>query len=76
METPKINITIDQTTEIKCDACGNTTFIEVMYLRRASALLTGSAKDGIVPIPTISCAACGNINQEFIPEQLKSNIVK
>lgn len=65
---------ITQTTEVKCDKCENVVFVEGMFMRRASALLTGAAKDAYVPIPTFYCASCGSVNDEFIPPELKSKI--
>lgn len=72
---PNLRISLDQTEEVVCKACTNNTFTEAMFLRRASALVTGQPKDTYVPIPTFICTKCQNVNEEFIPEQLKSKIV-
>lgn len=52
-------------TQIKCTECGNETFSEVLYLFKVSRMLTGEAKDSMVPVPTFSCSECGHVNSEF-----------
>ena len=64
--TPGINI--QQTTEVKCEACENETFVEVAFIRKASKLLTGSSSDSLIPIPTFACSKCHHINKEFTPK--------
>ena len=67
MNTPKQQIRIDfsNTTSITCDECGNDTFIEVVYLRKVSKLLTGSPEDQLIPIPSYACAKCHHMNDKF-----------
>jgi uncharacterized Zn finger protein len=60
-------VDIRQTTGIKCESCENETFQEVVYIRKASKLLTGSPQDTIIPIPTFQCSKCGHINKDFTP---------
>ena len=54
-------------TDIVCQ-CGNYTFQEVMMFKKFSALVSGTGKPGIAPIPTFCCVACGNIPDEFLPK--------
>jgi uncharacterized Zn finger protein len=64
---PQISLKDAET--IKCDACENETFQEVLSFKKVSKLLTGSANDSIVPFPIYKCDACGHINPEFaMPE--------
>jgi len=62
-----MNIDPKNTTEVKCEECENPTFREVVFIRKASKLLTGQANDSMIPIPTFECAKCGHINKEFTP---------
>ena len=55
----------DHGTQIKCVKCSGETFTEVLYLFKVSRMLTGEAKDSMVPVPTFACASCGHINREF-----------
>jgi hypothetical protein len=68
----KLNISLDKTTAIVCEECGNQTFQEGLLIRKASKFLTGTAQDAIVPIPTFFCAKCGHTNNEFYPTELKT----
>jgi len=54
-------------TDIVCEKCGNYTFEEVMMFKKFSALVSGTGKPAIAPIPTLACVACGNVNAEFLP---------
>lgn len=53
--------------DIVCENCGNLTFQEVLLMKKVSALLSPNGKEGIVPIPTFSCVACGWVNEMFRP---------
>ena len=67
METikPQINLRDCETT--KCDACNSIYFREVIYIKKVSKLLTGSAEDTTVPFPIYKCDECGHINKGFNP---------
>lgn len=74
MEQEKINlnISLDKTQEISCDECSHLVFQEGLMLRKASKFLTGTAQDALIPLPVFSCAKCGHVNEEFLPEPLKN----
>ena len=80
METPKITpMNLDllkQSTAVTCDRCSGDSFQEALMLRRVSALLTPTGKEGFVPIQVFACVACGGINAQFIPEELKAIVSK
>jgi len=54
-------------TDITCENCGNLTFEEVLLMKKVSALVSPNGKEGIVPIPTFACVACGYVNKMFRP---------
>ena len=64
--------TIDQSTPLECGNCGDDVFIPGMKFRKMSKLLTGQAKDGIIPIEIYVCGNCGEINQDLLPDEIKS----
>ena len=68
----KLNISIDKTTGVICEQCGNETFQEALLIRKASKFITGTPQDAIIPIPTFACTKCGHVNDEFMPQELKS----
>jgi len=67
MDMPKqqIRIGLDNTTGLTCDECGNDTFVEVVYVRKVSKLLTGSPDDQLIPIPAYACSKCHHVNSQF-----------
>ena len=69
----QLNISLDKTTGVVCEECGNQVFREGVMLRKASRFPTGTAQDALVPIQVFSCAKCGHVNEEFLPLQLRSN---
>ena len=66
-QPPALNIDLSSATDIKCDSCGNYTFEQVMLMKKVSALVSPTGKEGIIPIPVFACAACGYINDGFFP---------
>jgi len=71
-QQPKMNISLEKTTPFVCEQCENQVFIEGALLRKASKFLTGTSQDAIIPIPVFTCSKCGHVNEEFMPEQLRS----
>ena len=67
-EPVQLNISLDKTTAIVCDKCGNETFDQVLFLRKASKFLTGAPQDTLYPLPTFACSKCGHINTDFQPK--------
>jgi uncharacterized Zn finger protein len=72
-EQMNLNISLDKTTGMSCDECGNEVFQEGVMLRKASRFLTGTAQDAMIPIQVFACSKCGHVNNEFLPLQLRSN---
>jgi DNA-directed RNA polymerase subunit M/transcription elongation factor TFIIS len=71
-QSPKLNVSLNKTVAFECDECQNQVFIQGVLLRKASKFLTGTTQDAVVPIPIFACSKCGHVNQEFIPEQLRT----
>jgi uncharacterized Zn finger protein len=68
----QLNISLDKTTGLSCDECGNEIFQEGVMLRKASRFLTGTAQDAMIPIQVFACSKCGHVNEEFLPLQLRN----
>jgi uncharacterized Zn finger protein len=75
-EQPRLNIDLTKTQEVFCDKCGGVVFQEGLMLRKASKFLTGTTQDALIPLPVFSCASCGHVNQEFLPEPLKNKDIE
>jgi uncharacterized Zn finger protein len=71
MEQPRLNLSIDQTSAVECEKCSHTFFQEALHIRKASGLLTGTGQTTYMPIPVFACKACGHVNTEFLPKELK-----
>jgi len=80
IEKPLNKMDIKNTTPIECENCKCPTFFmeQTVLLRNVSAILSPSGKAGIMPVPVpFSCAACGHVNEQFLPPELRKNpIVK
>jgi len=61
----QMNVDISQTTEMKCEKCGNNTFKQTMMLRKLSAIVSPSGKETIIPVGVFACEACNHVNKEF-----------
>ncbi len=70
-----VRITLKDTTAIQCK-CGCETFLDATLLRKVSPLLTGTGKEGVQPIPTFVCSACGLVCEELLPNELKPQLLK
>ena len=62
-----------KTTPIVCDACGNETFKPIFFLRKISRFLTGEDTDIVLPMDSLACVNCNNVNKEFNPNPTKVN---
>tara|TARA_Y100000592_G_scaffold101075_1_gene185193 strand:+ start:5211 stop:5465 length:255 start_codon:yes stop_codon:yes gene_type:complete len=65
----KININLNDMDDVVCEECGNPTFIQVVLLKRVSAVMSPSGKKSFLPMPVFECSSCGHVNDELIPQQ-------
>ena len=49
----QMNVDISQTTEMKCEKCGNNTFKQTMMLRKLSAIVSPNGKETIIPVSSV-----------------------
>jgi uncharacterized Zn finger protein len=70
-QQPKLNVDLSKAQDVTCDNCGNYTFQEVVLMKKISALVSPTGKEGIVPIPVFACNACGFINKQFLPYRME-----
>lgn len=73
MGNQQLNISLDKTEEVVCEKCNGNVFTEGMLLRKASRFITGTSQDALIPLPVFACAKCGHVNQQFIPNQLRTD---
>ena len=65
-----MNFSLADTKNVTCE-CGGSIFMDGYRFQKASRLLTGGAKDAIIPIPLYLCTQCSKPLQELLPEELK-----
>jgi hypothetical protein len=68
---PKLNFDINLAKDVVCDNCKNYTFVEVILFKDVPAMVDPNGKGGLLPIPTIACNSCGNVNDRFLPDHMK-----
>jgi len=66
-----LNVSLDQTLPVECEECGGLYFEQALHIRKVSGLLTGTGQTSYLPIPVFACKACGHVNTEFLPKELK-----
>lgn len=66
-----ISLDLSKTTGLVCEKCNGNLFTDAFLLRKASRLITGTAKDALIPINVFVCIECKHVNENFIPVELK-----
>ena len=61
-------IDLSSAEDVKCEECKNTTFSEVIVIKRLSAIMSPTGQEIMAPIKTFHCAKCCHLNEEFIPK--------
>jgi len=65
MEGKQMNVDLDSTQEIICDECGHNVFRPAFFLRKVSRFISPDGQDRLLPLDTMECSKCLNINKEF-----------
>ena len=58
-------IDFSKTSQIKCDACGCSTFKQTLLLRKMSALVAPGGQETIIPMQVFACEKCVHVNKQF-----------
>ena len=61
-------VDINDTEMIKCDDCGNASFIQAFFLRRLSALMSPTGQEAMIPVQVYSCGNCGKVPEKLMPD--------
>lgn len=72
---PQMNIDLKNTTPIISEE-GNQIFAEGVILRKVSKFVSGTAEDGIMPIPVFYDVATGKVVTETLPKDIRDEFVK
>ena len=55
--------------------CGSKIFHEAVVLKKVSALVTGTGREELIPIPVYVCDKCGEIPEEFTSKSAAKKIL-
>ena len=61
-----LQIDLSKTDTIKCQECGNASFIQALFLKKISALMSPTGKEAIVPVQGFSCGNCGTVPSKML----------
>ncbi|TRO56186.1 hypothetical protein E2P64_06210 [Candidatus Bathyarchaeota archaeon] len=64
-------IDLKNTEATACEKCGGEAFQEAVLLRKVSSILTGTGKEGYLPVQVFACIACGHVNRAFLPAEIR-----
>ena len=65
-----------QSKNIECD-CGGMLFMEKLFFKKISAILSPSGKEEVAPMPVIVCEKCGLVpsvfdTQNILPKEVRA----
>ena len=66
---PKVQVDLSQAETIKCEECGNYSFIQSFFIKRLSALVSPTGQEALIPVQVYSCGNCG-----AVPKSMMSHI--
>ena len=61
----QVKIDLSDADTMKCQKCGNSIFIQGYVIKKISAIVSPTGKEGIAPIQVFNCGNCG----EMLPLQ-------
>ena len=61
----QVQVDLKDADTMKCQACGNTVFIQGYVIKKISAIVSPTGKEVIAPIQVFNCGNCG----EMLPLQ-------
>jgi len=71
-QKPQMNVNIDiKNTKAITSPEGNQVFSEGVILRKVSRFVTGTAEDGVIPVPVFYDVITGKILVELLPKELR-----
>ena len=70
-----MNFSLSDARDVACE-CGNKIFMDGFSFKKVSRLITGGAKDAILPIQLYLCTQCGKPLNELLPEEMKDKSIE
>ena len=66
-----MNFSLNDARDVACE-CGNKIFMDGYTFKKVSRLITGGAKDAVIPVQLYLCTQCGKPLDELLPDEMKS----
>ena len=57
----QLQVALKDADTMKCQACGNTVFIQGYVIKKISAIVSPTGKEVIAPIQVFNCGNCGEM---------------
>ncbi len=67
IKQPQKQLNINDTESVKCEDCGNYSFIQSYFIRRVSAIVSPTGQETMIPIEVFSCGNCGKVPANMMP---------
>ena len=65
-----VNFNLSDARDMDCE-CGNKLFMQGYRFKKVSRLLTGGAKDTVLPVEVYICTQCSKPLQDLLPQELQ-----
>ena len=65
---PKVKVDLTKADNMKCEKCGNYSFIQSFFLKRLSPLVSPTGEEAIIPIQVYACGNCGTVPTKMMPD--------
>tara|TARA_Y100000593_G_scaffold93222_1_gene187303 strand:- start:1468 stop:1743 length:276 start_codon:yes stop_codon:yes gene_type:complete len=65
---PKVQVDLSKADTIKCEECGNYSFIQSFFIKRLSAIVSPTGQEAMIPIQVYSCGNCGAVPKSMMGE--------
>ena len=62
---PKVKVDLSQADTVKCEKCGNYSFIQSYFIKKMSAIMSPNGQEAVVPVQVFSCGNCGIVPKVF-----------
>ena len=66
---PNVQVDLSKAETIKCEKCGNYSFIQSFFLKRLSPVMSPTGQETLIPVQVYSCGNCGTV-----PKSMMSHI--
>ena len=62
----QVQVDLSKADTVKCEKCGNYSFIETYFIKRISAIMSPTGQEMIAPVQVFSCGNCGEVEKSMM----------